>query len=78
MERRGTLAPDRLEGSAWRERREQTEREIEATAETLVARMRERSAQVAPALEPAETYRRFVRSMPFAPTPDQASAIRAV
>jgi transcription-repair coupling factor (superfamily II helicase) len=72
------MPPDRLEGTAWRERREQTEREIATTAATLIAQMREREAQPAPVIEPGEKYRRFVRAMPFAPTPDQASAIRSV
>jgi transcription-repair coupling factor (superfamily II helicase) len=74
----GTIGPDRLEGSAWRERREQTEREIEATAASLVEQMREREAQSAPVFELTPAYRRFVRQMPFAPTADQVQAIRAV
>ena len=74
----GSMPPDRLEGTVWRERREQTEREIAATAGTLIAQMREREAQPAPVIEPGEKYRRLIRAMPFAPTPDQASAIRSV
>jgi transcription-repair coupling factor (superfamily II helicase) len=74
----GTMAPDRLDASAWRERRAHTERELQAIAVRLVAQVREREAQAAPVFKPADAYRRFVRAMPFALTPDQARAIRSV
>jgi transcription-repair coupling factor (superfamily II helicase) len=74
----GTLAPDHLEPSAWRERRAQIERELQAMADKLVAQVLERHGQAAPIFALTEAYRRFVRAMPFAPTPDQTQAIRSV
>lgn len=74
----GTLMPDRLEGSAWQERRRQAEEEIQTTAARLVVQLREHQAETAPAVEPTQEYRRFMRMMPFAATRDQMQAIRAV
>jgi transcription-repair coupling factor (superfamily II helicase) len=73
-----SFAPDRLEGSDWQQRLAQTQREIETTAAKLLAQMRERLQQPAPVIEATQSYSRFVRAMPFAPTADQALAIRAV
>ena len=74
----GAVGLNRLDGTAWRERRDQAEREIAALAAALVDRMRARAEAPAPALRPGPAYQRFVRRMPFTATADQVRAIRAV
>ena len=73
-----TVSPSRLDSASWLERRAAAERAIEAAASELVERLRARERTAAPSIEPAEAYQRFVRRMPFAASPDQARAIRAV
>ncbi|HEX2942526.1 MAG TPA: DEAD/DEAH box helicase, partial [Rhodopila sp.] len=72
------LKPDRLDSAAWQARRQQIEQEIDATAAALVRRIRARAQRKAPMLERGADYRRFLHRMPYAATPDQARAIRAV
>jgi transcription-repair coupling factor (superfamily II helicase) len=74
----GAVRPDWLDAATWRERREKTESEIQATAVRLVAQTRAREARPAAIIEPTDAYRRFTRLMPFVPTADQARAVLSI
>jgi transcription-repair coupling factor (superfamily II helicase) len=70
---------DRLDGEAWKKRREQVERDIAETARGLRRLTREREAKEAPKLDPpARRYERFVAGFPFVPTVDQARAVEDI
>ncbi|MDB5446491.1 MAG: hypothetical protein JWQ97_1808, partial [Phenylobacterium sp.] len=70
---------DRLNTDAWKTRRAELSREIDRTAEHLVALARARAETSGAVLEPPKAaYARFAARFPFPETPDQSAAIEAV
>jgi transcription-repair coupling factor (superfamily II helicase) len=69
---------DRLDGSAWAERRARVEADIEASAARLVEIAQARRQAVAPKLvPPTRDYERFCARFAYALTPDQSAAVDA-
>jgi transcription-repair coupling factor (superfamily II helicase) len=70
---------DRLGADAWEKRRVALSREIEQTAQHLVALAGERARSRGLVLEPPrDAYVRFAAGFPYPETPDQSAAIQAV
>ncbi|HEV2557322.1 MAG TPA: DEAD/DEAH box helicase [Microvirga sp.] len=67
---------DKIDGDAWLRRRAEMEAEIGASAERLVAAVREREAASAEKLVPPRAaFERFADRFPYPETPDQLAAI---
>lgn len=74
-----SVSLDRLHADAWTKRRARLKSALEETAEKIVVSRTTRLAQEAPrCVPPPRDYERFVARFPFAETPDQSRAIRAV
>ncbi|MCO5733137.1 DEAD/DEAH box helicase [Rhizobium sp. SSA_523] len=70
---------DRLHTEAWQKKREKIAKDIQATARHLAAIARQRQASRAEIfVPPRAAFSAFARRFPYAETPDQAEAIRAV
>jgi transcription-repair coupling factor (superfamily II helicase) len=70
---------DRLHTEAWQKKREQIATDIHSTARHLLTLAKQRQASSAETfIPPRAAFSAFVRRFPFAETPDQAEAIRAV
>ena len=75
----GTATPDRADGSSWAMRCGGVVRDIEATAERMVAEAKARRAERAAVIRPdRRAMTRFVAGFPFAPTRDQLAAFDAI
>ncbi len=75
----GAVALDHLNTDGWIKRRAGVQREIDETAQAMLALAAEREATAAPKLvPPTQPYERFVARFPYATTPDQHGAIEAV
>lgn len=73
------LTLDRLNTDGWSRRRAEVSAQIEAAAEVLARRARDRArASTAPVSPPEPAYRQFAAGFAFPESPDQAAAIEAV
>lgn len=73
------LTLDRLDGPSWAKRRAEVSRQVEDTAQGLVALARARdTARCAPMVPPKAAYAKFTARFPYPETPDQSAAITAV
>lgn len=73
------VALDRLKGSAWIKRRDETMKAIAGTAKRMVAALKQRAERRAKPLRPDRLqFERFCASFPFTLTDDQADAAEAV
>ena len=71
------VALDRIDGEAWRARRDEVAAEVEAAAADLARLAGQRANATAPSLGATPDYARFVRRFPYEPSDDQAQAIEA-
>lgn len=70
---------DRLHTEAWQKKREKIAADIQSTARYLLSVAKQRQASQAETfVPPRPAFAAFTRRFPFAETPDQAEAIRAV
>jgi transcription-repair coupling factor (superfamily II helicase) len=75
----GAVALDRLTGDGWSKRRAEVSRQVDETAQALVALAKARDAAVcAPIVPPKAAYAKFSARFAYPETPDQTSAIEAV
>jgi transcription-repair coupling factor (superfamily II helicase) len=73
------ISLDKADGSSWRKRRLEVEREITETAAHLSTLLAERELRAAPKIvPPTAEYERFAARFPHFPTPDQSKAIEEV
>jgi transcription-repair coupling factor (superfamily II helicase) len=68
---------DRVDGEAWRTRRDEVAAEVEAAAADLARLAEQRAKATGPSLGASPGYARFVRRFPYEPSDDQAQAIEA-
>ncbi|MFL5335615.1 MAG: DEAD/DEAH box helicase [Geminicoccaceae bacterium] len=71
------VALDRVDGEAWRARRDEVAAEVETAAADLARLARQRAIATGPSLGATPGYARFIRRFPYEPSDGQAQAIEA-
>jgi transcription-repair coupling factor (superfamily II helicase) len=75
----GDLSLDKADGSSWKTRRSEAEKEINDVAKRLSRQIDRRRRRRAPKLvPPSDLYEKFVARFPYSPTVDQLTAIEHV